>query len=264
MKAHARVVVERRRERSRCTTLRSEPPLTFRSTPDGLHLVGTSAGPVGGDELALDVVLAAGTELTVHSVAAQLVLPSPVPVPSTMRVRVRVGEGASLRWLPEPTLVVRGADHRVTVTIDLAQDADLVWRDEAVLGRNGEPGGSLLQTLRVERRGRPLLCTEVALGPAWPASGGPAGTGGARVAAATLLAGRPARAALAHRGGTPTIGSRGVRGAAYLLADDAVLLTALGNRLDEVRSTLGLCTGPSSGLSGDGRPAGEGMVACAT
>lgn len=253
MKAHARVIAERGRERSRCTTLHSEPPLTFRSTPDGLHLVGTAAGPLGGDELTLELTVAAGASLTVRSVAAQLVMPSPWPAPSTMRSAIEVAAGATLRWLPEPILVVRGADHRATVTIDLAPDAGLQWREEVVLGRDGEPGGSLLQRLRVDRAGRPLLCTEVALGPAWPASSGPAGTGGARVMATTLLVGEPARPALDRLGQDNAVAVRidngaaqqsGVRWASYRLPSDSVLLMGLGGRLDAVRAALVIAGSP--------------------
>lgn len=250
MKASAAVVVERRRERSRCTTLRSAPPLTFRVTPEGLHLVGTAAGPVGGDELDLALTVAAGAALTVRSVAAQLVFPAAQPAPSTLRLTVDVGPGAALRWLPEPTVAVRGADHRATTDIRLGAGADLVWRDEVVLGRDGEPGGSVLQRIRVERAGAPLLCTEVALGPAWPTSSGPAATGGARVVAATLLVGRPARSVLAAGAGghdePAPVAEVAVRSASHRLTDDAVLLTALGARLDAVRSAIRLLGAPTS------------------
>lgn len=236
MRASARVVAEHRRGRSRCTTLRSSPPLTFRATADGLHLVGTAAGPVGGDHLRLEVTVAAGAALTVRSAAAQLVLPAPTPAASTMGLAVDVGPGGSLRWLPEPTVLVRGADHRLHTTVILDREAELVWRDEVVLGRDAEAGGSLLHRLRVERAGAPLLCTEVALGPAWPTAAGPAATGGARVVASTLLVGAAARAAMAGRpqgGGDPA-----VRAALLPLADDAALASALGTRLDATRAAL--------------------------
>ena len=200
---------------------------------------------MGGDDLALEVTVAAGASLTVGSVAAQLVLPGPTPAMSAMALAVDVGPAASLRWLPEPTVLVRGADHRLTTTVSLDATADLVWRDEVVLGRDGEPGGSLLHRLRVVRGGLPLLCTEVALGPGWPTSSGPAATGGARVVSSTLLVGAPARSALAGLGGqalpTPdpaALGARAARAAALVLADDAVLLTALGGQLDATRAAL--------------------------
>lgn len=238
MRAHARVVAERGRERSRCTTLRSAPPLTFRATPGALHLVGTTAGPVGGDELTLEVTVGARASLTVRSVASQLILPGSRPGASTTHISVDVGAGASLRWRPEPTVVVRGADHRTTTVIGLAPDADLIWRDEIVLGRHGEIGGSLLQRLRVEREGRPLLCTEVALGPAWPTSDGPAGTAGARMVATTLLVGVSARTVLDRLAAGAAGGPGRVRSAVLALADDAVLLAALGDTSADMQGAL--------------------------
>lgn len=235
MKAAAQVVVERCHGRDRCTTLRSAPPLTLRATPGGLHLVGTAAGPVGGDDLTIMVTVAAGASLVVRSVASQLVLPAPRPASSRMRQVVDVGAAASLDWRPEPMVVVRGADHRVATVVTLAADADLVWRDEVVLGRDGEVGGSLLQRIRIERAGVVVLCTEVALGPAWPTSAGPAGIGGARVVASTVLVGRPARDTL--DGAEATAGTS-ARAALFRLAGDAVLLTALGDELDSTRAAL--------------------------
>jgi len=240
VKAHASVVAERHRGRTRCTTLRSAAPLTFRVTAGGLHLVGTAAGPVGGDDLSVEVTLARGAALTVRSVAAQLVLPSATPAVSSMRLLITVEAGASLRWIPEPTILVRGCDHRVSTTIELGPGAELVWRDEVVLGRHDEPSGSLLQRLRVVQDGRPLLCTEVALGPKWPTSDGPAGVGAERVVASTLLVGSPARFALERAAGEADlpVGSDSVRRAAFRLAGDAVLLSALGADLDATRAAL--------------------------
>lgn len=235
MKAHATVVVECRRGRSRCTTLRSAPPITLRATPDGLHLVGSAAGPVGGDQLTLEVTVANEASLTLRSVAAQLVLPGPTPAASSLRLIVRVGQGARLHVLTEPTIVVAGADHRIATTIELDAGAELVWRDEVVLGRHGEPGGSLRQRLRVERSGRPLLCTEVALGPRWPTSSGPASVGAARVVASTLLVGAPARQALERCAEEAGRQMGPVRRAGFALAEDAVLLSALAPDVDAAR-----------------------------
>ena len=239
MKAHATVVAECRRGRSRCTTLRSAPPISFRATPEGLHLVGTAAGPVGGDQLTLEVTVTTGASLTVRSVAAQLVLPGPTPAASSMRLVLRVERGARLHWRTEPTVLVAGADHRSVITIGLDPGAELVWRDEVVLGRHGEPGGSLHQRLRVERAGRPLLCTEVALGRRWPTSDGPAGVGDARVVASMLLVGAPARRALERRAEEAGRPNDPARRAAFALAEDAVLLSALAPDVDAARTAVG-------------------------
>lgn len=214
MRSHAAVVVDG----ERCTTLRSDPPLTLRETPGAVHMVGSAAGPVGGDDLQLDVELKAGTSLTMRSVAAQLLFPGPSGRTSHARVRVGVGAGAALAWLPEPVVLVKGADHHSETTITMAGDASVVWCDVTVLGRHAEVTGSLRQRLRVERNGGALLCTETRLGPAWPHADGAAGVGDHRVVATILVIGRRA----------PTVSPMpNVRAGVCTLAHDAVLITAL-------------------------------------
>lgn len=184
----AAVVAERSGGTTRCTTLRSSPPISLRQTPDGLFLVASGAGPVGGDDLALELDVQEHATLVVRSAAAQLVLPGPAGEPSQLTIRASVA--GSLVWRPEPTVLVAGCDHTTTVRLDLTQDASVEWTETVVLGRHGEPSGSMLQRLVVDRAGRPLLRNEVPLGPRWPASEGPAGTDGARVVCSTLIVGR--------------------------------------------------------------------------
>ncbi|MDP1794416.1 MAG: urease accessory protein UreD, partial [Acidimicrobiales bacterium] len=94
----AAIVAERRGDRTRCTTLRSAPPISLRDTPDGLYLVASGAGPVGGDDLHLDVDVEHGASLVVRSAAASMVLPGPTGRSSSLRVRARVH--GSLQWVP--------------------------------------------------------------------------------------------------------------------------------------------------------------------
>jgi urease accessory protein len=214
--AAASVVAERRGSSTRCTTLRSAPPISLRDTPEGLYLVASGAGPIGGDELALDVDVAGGASLVVRSAAASMVLPGPTGRVSSLQVRVRVGPGGALRWTPEPTILVAGCDHRAATTIELAGGATLWWREVVVLGRHDEPSGSLLQRLRADREGAPLLRTELPVGPRWPGAGGPAGTDGASVVTSLLVVGLD----------EPAL-PKGVDGAVLQLADDAWLVTSL-------------------------------------
>lgn len=217
MRAAAAVVAEAAGERTRCTTLRSAPPISMRDTPDGLYLVASGAGPVGGDDLHLDVDVRRGATLVVRSAAASMALPGPSGASSSMRVRVRV-QGA-LRWEPEPMILVAGCDHRTTTTIDLAAGATLAWREVVVLGRHEEATGSLLQRLHVDRAGTPLLRTELPVGPRWIGAEGPAGTDGSIVVTSLLVVGL----------GEPVL-SHGDDGAAFQLADDAWLVTTLSGR----------------------------------
>ena len=139
-----------------------------------LYLMGTAGGPHGGDDLSTEVVVAPGTELTVRSVAATVVLPGDGSR-SQHRMRVDVGEGATLRWVPEPLVAAAGCHHRADTVVDLAADARLVWREELVLGRTGELAGRLFASLRITRSGRPLLVH--ALDTSLPGWQGPAVTG---------------------------------------------------------------------------------------
>jgi urease accessory protein len=218
---------------TRCTTLRASPPFAFRQGAHCLHWINSAAGPLGGDDLSLDVSVTAGGELIVRGIAAQLVYPGPHGLSSSARLTAEVAVGASLRWEPAPTVVVDGADHRTSTTLTLSSDARLAWREIVVLGRHDEPGGSLHQRLRVTRAGRVLLHTELALGPRWPGSSGPAGTAGARVVASALVVGAP----------SPHLCTTDVRAAIHPLAHDAWLVTALADAVEPVdalfRSLLG-------------------------
>lgn len=229
MRARAWVVVTAGADgRSVCSRLRSDPPLTLRQTLDGVHLVGSGAGPLGGDDLALAVAVEAGAELRLAAVAASLAMPGPNGAPSRFALDVDVGPGGALRLLGAPLVLVAGCDHHVDVRIRLGRGAALVWRDEVVLGRHDEPSGSLRQRVAVDLDDRPLWRSELAVGPRSPGFDGPAVLAGARAVGSLLLVG----AAGAPGATMPPVG--GARAAASPLDGPATLVTALatsGGRL---------------------------------
>ena len=93
---------------SRITTLRSQPPLVLRPTADAVYLAAGAAGPLGGDELELDVVVGAGARATLRTVAATVALPGPAAsrrTGSRWTLRLSVAPDAHLVVLPEPTVV---------------------------------------------------------------------------------------------------------------------------------------------------------------
>jgi urease accessory protein len=155
--------------------------------PAQVHLVGGAAGPLGGDELRCSIDLGPGARLEVRGVAASVALPGPNGRESSLEILARIGEGAALSWSPQPLIAARGARHRTFTRVELAADARLVWRDELVLGRDGEEPGSLSTRLRVVRDGRVLLDREIAMGPRHPGSLGPAGSGGHRALGTVLI-----------------------------------------------------------------------------
>lgn len=240
VKATARVVAELDAcGRTRLTAIRSEAPLVLRATPDALYLVGGAGGPLGGDDLSLDIELGPGARLTIRTAAASLAQPGPGPKPSSVRIRARVADGAELQWLPEPVVAVRGCDHRVETTIDVDADGRVVWREELLLGRHDEAPGSVTTLLHVVAGGRPLLRHDLALGPRHAHADGPAIVGDARAVGSVVLvepawrvggppAGAAAPVAAAARAAVLALDGHGVQIVA--LAPDAV---ALRRALDE-------------------------------
>ncbi|MBS2965006.1 urease accessory protein UreD [Actinocrinis puniceicyclus] len=210
MRASARIVARCQADGStRLTTLAGEAPLLLRraarqgakqapdegAPPDGagtggparVYLAGGTAGPLGGDELRCSVDLGPGARLEVHGVDASVALPGPHGRESALEIHARVGEGGALSWSPRPLVAARGARHRTVARVELAADALLVWRDELILGRDGEDPGSVSTRLRVLRAGRVLLDREVAFGPRHPGSLGPAGSGAHRAIGSLLV-----------------------------------------------------------------------------
>ena len=230
MRARARVVAESDgRGGTRLVTLRSEAPLILRSTPEVLYMVGGAGGPLGGDDLSLEIVVGSSARLTVRTVAASIALPGVGP--SCVRVRAAVAGGGELRWLPEPVVAAQGCVHQMEATVVLEAGARLVWREELVLGRHGEPPGSVSSRASVDVDGTPLLRHELALGPEHPAAAGPAVTGGARAVGSVLLVGAP-------RAGPHTATVLGPTGVVLPLAGPGVQVTALAESAAELRHQL--------------------------
>ncbi|MFE3071486.1 urease accessory protein UreD [Streptomyces sp. NPDC059247] len=151
----------------------SDGPLALRRTRTPgpytrVTVVGAMSAPLGGDRLAVEAEVREGARLLVDSAAATLALPGRDTGPAAYDVRLRVGEGAVLRWLPEQLVSVQGSELRMRTVVELAATARLVLREEQVLGRYGEPPGTLTTRLTVRRAGRPLLDQELAFGPGAP------------------------------------------------------------------------------------------------
>lgn len=163
---------------SRVSVLRSQAPLVLRPTgPKGpeplvrrdgsvarVSLAAGAAGPVGGDDLLLEVRVGAGSTLLLNEVSATLLLPGPQGGRSRMRIAITVDDGGTLVWIPEPVIAARECDHLHEIDISLGRHSRLLMRDELVLGRHGEQPGRLRQHLRVRRGGRPLFNQRLDLG----------------------------------------------------------------------------------------------------
>lgn len=218
-------------------TVRSEPPFSVRCTPGVAHLVGSAAGPLGGDDLVLEVELDPGAEVAVRSVAAQMVHPGRAGERSHTTYDVALGTDALLRWQPEPTVLVAGAHHDSRATVGLGPGARMVWREELVAGRHGEGSGSVVSTLRVVLDGTPLVHHELRVGPdAGPAWDGPGGAGRSR-AFGTVVVVDPHEWAV----GPPGPGTLGYLGdhVAFLMLEGPGVLACAHGTPPQIRSTLG-------------------------
>jgi urease accessory protein len=172
--------------RTRLTRLRSDGPLAVRETSDAVYLVGAAAGPLGGDELELDLRVGPGARLAIRSAATTLTLPGDGE--SRFTVRARVAAGGHLDFAPEPTVAAAGCHHRAIGDITLAEGATLRWYEELVLGRHRERSGRHSSRIDVSLDGLPVLRHELRLDD--PAVyGSRAVLGGAKATGSVVLVG---------------------------------------------------------------------------
>ncbi|SDO84224.1 urease accessory protein UreD [Lentzea jiangxiensis] len=198
MKASARLVVTLDSHgNSVVRVLRSMTPLTLvphrRVGPVALvHLVSSVTAPLGGDSLSLTVEVGPGASLELRGVAATLLLPGTSGAASSSSVRFLIG--GTLSYRPEPTVVAARAHHTAVVEAELDSHAELRTREVLVLGRAGEPAGSLSTSMRATRCGKPLVHQQLVIGDSL-ADSSPAGLAGKRVIGTDLLLDTKARAA---------------------------------------------------------------------
>ncbi|BFU43754.1 urease accessory protein UreD [Krasilnikovia sp. MM14-A1004] len=251
MRAAARIVAEADgRGGTRLSVLRGESPLLLRRTgPAGgaatVHLVGGAAGPLGGDDLRLDIEVRPGARLAVRTVAATLALPGrPGTPPSVFDLRASVAARAALHWLPEPLIAAAGCGHRAVTDVEVADGGTLLWRDDLACGRHGEPAGDVHTDVTIRYAGATLYRHQLAIGPGAPGWSGaavldaPGAPGGGHAVGSVVFAG-PDRAAM-DRAVSPVreAGPPHGRAAVMPLAGPGVLATAVGPDIRALRAAL--------------------------
>ncbi|WP_107657802.1 urease accessory protein UreD [Nocardia suismassiliense] len=135
-----------------------------RTGPHTVHLIGTAATPLGGDELDITIVVGPGARLVVRSVAATIALPSAATPFSLAHWHFQVDSGGDLDFDPEPTIVAGGARHHTISSVLLAPDAKLRLRERVQIGRSGEDTGSWCGDLIADLGDIPLLRHRLELG----------------------------------------------------------------------------------------------------
>jgi urease accessory protein len=229
---------------TRLPVLASQAPLVLRRTPDAVYLVGGAAGPLGGDSLSLSVTVGPAAFLRVRTAAASIALPGLDRLESVLRVAISVGAGGRLEYLPEPVVITDEARHATLVSVTLAPGASLILRDEILLGRHGEAGGSARTSLRVSYAGRPLLRHALSASGTDPASLGPAVLAGHRAVGTLLLVSESGTGAASAAGREPTAAveraaTRAAPEVAVMpLAGPGILVTALARDAVTLRRHL--------------------------
>ncbi|MGB6224537.1 MAG: urease accessory protein UreD [Pseudonocardiaceae bacterium] len=233
MRARTELAVERGSDAD-CIRWRCAPPIVVRRTgPHRVHLVQAAGGPLGGDELALDVYLGAGAALELRSAAAMVVQAGGDQAAAQWTVAAVLAAGAVLDWRPEPTVICDGAELRSSMTVTVQRGAQAILREVVVLGRASQYGGRYHGELAVDLDGAPLLNHTLLLDGADPVLAGPAGTGRARVVGMLAVVGKGNDGPVHDAGEEP-----GLRWACSMLDGPGWLLLALGDRATDVTRLL--------------------------
>ncbi len=125
--------------------------------------VPTQAGPLAGDRDRVRIVVGAGAVLVVEPVAATLALPGAER--TLLELELVVRSGGRLVLDEGPLIVAAGATVRRRCAVQLDAGAVALLREVVVLGRDGEPPGTLDAVLRVTYDGAALLHDALRLGP---------------------------------------------------------------------------------------------------
>lgn len=133
-----------------------------RTEPDTVHLVSTAATPLGGDSLALRVIVEPGARLRVRSAAATVALPGRATAESAAHWHLEVAGDLDID--PEPTVVAGGSRHATLTRLSVAASGRVRLRERVQIGRTNERQGFWSGSLHAEVDGQPLLRHRIELG----------------------------------------------------------------------------------------------------
>lgn len=155
--------------------LRQDPPWkvvrAFRQGGETLiHLNNVSGGVLGGDRLALEVVVEAGAAAQITTTGAtRLYRHRSGACDSEQISTFRIGEEARLEYLPDPLIPYAQSRHRQRSTIHLAAGASLFWWETLAPGRQAAGEVFAFERLHIESeirvRDQPVLLENFLLEP---------------------------------------------------------------------------------------------------
>ncbi len=98
-------------------------------------LINTAGGVTGGDSLGCRIRAGAGTSATITTQGAERAYRALPGQSAMVDNRLRLDAGARLRWLPQETILFRGASFRRRLLVEMAEDAALLLAEPVVFGR---------------------------------------------------------------------------------------------------------------------------------
>lgn len=156
-------------------------------------LVNTGGGVAGGDSYRVALTLGEGAAVEATTTAAEKIYRSD-GAPARIATRLTLEPGARLLWLPQETILFDGARLKRELTIEAAEDAEIIAVETLVFGRlaMGEAriDAELADSWRLRRAGRLVFADATRIGHAGATLDRPGSGGGAR-ALATILAVAP-------------------------------------------------------------------------
>jgi urease accessory protein len=133
---------------------RARFPSPAAGAPPEAVLLNTAGGLTGGDRIGIAVTLAAGTEATVTTAAAEKIYRAR-DGEARIGVKLALASGARLAWLPQPTILFDQSRLDRRTEVALAGDASLLAVETLIFGRTamGEDvlHGSCRDVWRVHR-----------------------------------------------------------------------------------------------------------------
>lgn len=133
------------------------------STWARIALVAEGALLLAGDRVTVSVDVGPGVHLRVIEPSG-VVAYSMHGQSASWNLEVRLRPRSSLVWEGQPFVAAAGAIVERHSTVDLDAGARLLLRETLVLGRTGEPAGTIRSRAEVTRCGAPVLLEELALG----------------------------------------------------------------------------------------------------
>jgi urease accessory protein len=220
--------------------LRVQKPL-YPESPEraDLLIIHPPAGIAGGDQLRLDIAIAAGAQVRITTPGATKWYRSG-GLPAGQALQLRAADEAQLEWLPQEAIVFDGAHVHSLTEIDCAERARACGWELWMLGRraSGESflRGLLRQQTRLRREGRLLWSEQVHLAADDPLRSSVLGWNGANVMGSFWALGLPNDESLLER--CRGIGEAGVQLGITRFEHGLWLARALADSVERLRAAL--------------------------